>query len=689
MRVLLAKTLSDSLTRLDAQSQAAAKQAVYDFMEDPTRPGLKKHRIDHAKDKGFWSIRVNQDVRAVVHEQGDTAVVCYVDHHDAAYRWAERRQLEVHPQTGAAQFVTIDERVEIKRIIKEVEEEAPVFKKHDRDYLLDLGVPPQWVDYVQTIGRSSLEKLIDLLPEEATERLIDLADGRPVPRPLKVESRDPFAHPDAQRRFRKVASTTELKVALDFPWEKWVVFLHPSQRGAVERTYVGPAKVTGGAGTGKTVVALHRAAQLVKANPNARVLLTTFSTTLASRLQQQAELLVHGDGRQRLTITNLHKLARDIWVRINKRGLKILDAESLRRHVEHALSVSQPQGLSARFLRGEWEVVVQPNGIGTWDQYKAVQRTGRGTPLGVKQRKAVWEALQRVIESVSASGLMTWDRVCHDVATVASRSAAERFDHVVADEVQDFGLAELTLLRALVTPTKNDLFLCGDIGQRIFKGRSPWKAAGIDVRGRSAKLRLNYRTTEQIQRLADRFLADQLRDNDGETEERDTLSLLTGPEPQVRGYPSVGDETEALAAWVLKLQQEGFRPRDIAVFARSENVLTERVQQTLDSIGLAWSSLKDDEAITDSSVPIGTMHRAKGLEFKAVAVVGCDKGVVPNQLALKDVDDPADIESVKEQERSLLYVACSRARERLHVSFVGPPSEFIAPLMRREDHPTT
>lgn len=684
MRVLLANTLSDSLVRLDAQSQAAAKQAVFDFMENPTRPGLKKHRIDNAKDKGFWSIRVNQDVRAVVHEQGDTAVVCYVDHHDAAYRWAERRRFEVHPQTGAAQFVTVDERVEIKRVVKEVEEEPAVFKKHDKDYLLDLGVPVQWLDYVRTVGRSKLDTLIELLPEEAAERLFDLADGRPVPRPLKVESKDPFAHPDAQRRFRIIDSTEELKVALNAPWEKWVVFLHPSQRAAVEKTYAGPAKVSGGAGTGKTVVALHRAAHLVKANPNARVLLTTFSTTLAARLQQQAELLLQGTDRKRLTITNLHKLAREVWTRVNKRGLKILDGEPLRRHIEQALRATPASGLSLRFLKGEWEVVVQPNGVATWDQYKSVQRTGRGVPLGAKQRKAVWDVLQRVVESVSASGLMTWDRVCHDVAALVKRTASERFEHVVADEVQDFGLAELTLLRGLVTPGKNDLFLCGDIGQRIFKGKSPWLAAGIDVKGRSTKLRLNYRTTEQIQRLADRFLAGRLSDNDGEAEERDTLSLLKGPEPEVKGYASVGDETEALSAWVVKLQEEGFRPRDIAVFARSENVLSDRVQQTLDSLGLNWSSLKDEETIPDATVPIGTMHRAKGLEFKAVAVVGCDKGVLPNQLALKDLEDPADIESVKEQERSLLYVACSRARERLRVSFAGEPSEFLHPLVSKQ-----
>jgi len=686
VKVIVSSTLHDSLTRLDAQSQASAKQAVFDYLSDATRPGLQKHRVDKAKDKCFWSIRANQDVRIIIHEQGDTGVVCYVDHHEAAYRWAERRRLEVHPQTGAAQFVAIGERVEeiVKRVVREVEEEPAVFKKHDKGYLLDLGVPEKWLDYVRTVGRSKLDTLIDLLPEEATERLFDLAEGRPVPRPLKVETKDPFAHPDAQRRFRIIDSAEELKLALSAPWEKWIVFLHPSQRSAVDKQYAGPAKVSGGAGTGKTVVALHRAAHLVKANPSGRVLLTTFSTTLAARLQQSANLLlpVESAERKRLTIVNLHKLAFDIWKRINKRGLKVIEADVLKRHVEQALRLANPTGLTPRFIRGEWEAVVQPNGVTAWEQYKVVPRTGRGTPLGAKQRKAVWDVLQRVVASVSASGLMTWDRVCYDVAEHVRRNPKERFEHAVADEVQDFGLAELKLLRALVAEGKNDLFLCGDIGQRIYKGKSPWASAGINVKGRSTKLRLNYRTTEQIQRLADRFLAARVGDNDGEIEERDTLSLLKGVEPEVIGFSSVGDEAHALSEWLVKLQQEGVLHGEIGIFARSEGILGDRVEQALESAGLSWVSLKDEDVIPGSSIAVGTMHRAKGLEFKAVAVVGCDRSALPNQMALKDVEDPADIESVKEQERSLLYVACSRARERLRVSYVGDPSEFLVPLVR-------
>ncbi len=690
MKVIISKTLNDSLIRLDAQSQAAAKQAVFDYQVDPARPGLQKHRIDNTKDKGFWSLRVTRDIRLIIHEQGDVGVVCYVDHHDAAYKWAERRRLEVHPQTGAAQFVAIDERVEevVKRIIREVEEEPPLFKKYEKDYLLDLGVPVQWLDHVRIVGKSKLDTLIDLLPEEAVERLFELAEGRPVPRPVKVDTKDPFAHPDAQRRFRIIDSAEELKLALAAPWEKWIVFLHPSQRAAVEKQYAGPAKVSGGAGTGKTVVAMHRAAHLLRANPKARVLLTTFSTTLASRLQQSTELLLPPGSaeRERLTIVNLHKLARDVWTRVNKRNLKILEADVLKRHIDQALRGAATQNLSHKFLKGEWEVVVQPNGVKTWEQYKSVPRTGRGVPLGAKQRKAVWGVLERVVQSVSMSGFLTWDRVCHEVAEHVRHSTKEQFDHVIADEVQDFGLADLMLLRALAAEGTNDLFLCGDIGQRIFKGRSPWIAAGIETRGRSTKLRLNYRTTEQIQRLADRFLGGKVQDNDGDTEERDTLSLLNGPEPEVAGYDSSGDEAQALSEWVLKLTNEGFQHRDIAIFARSEALVGELAENALESISVPWASLKDEDALAQGAVAVGTMHRAKGLEFKAVAMVGCNKATLPSPAALKDLDDPADLDSAKEQERNLLYVACSRARERLLLSYSGQPSEFIKPFMAKSNN---
>lgn len=680
MKVILADTLTSSIQRLSVEERAAAKQSAFDFQVAPKSPGLQFHRIEKSKDKNFWSARIGSDLRLIIHKLNDVSVLCYAGHHDDAYRWAENRKLEAHPDTGAAQFVIIDERVEevVKRIVRHVEEDPPVFGKFEREYLLALGVPEELLDAVKAISRGHLEELIPLLPEEATERLFQLADGHPVPRPVKVSPLDPFAHPDAQRRFKVIDSADELRLALEAGWDKWVVFLHPSQRAAVDRSTTGPAKVSGSAGTGKTVVALHRAAHLVRANKKARVLLTTFSTTLAARLEQQMDLLIPRDheDRKRITITHLHKLARDLWVEANRRALKVADDRTLLRHVEQALRGAGEMSLAAPFVKAEWSAIINPHHLQTFDSYKAASRAGRGTPLGAKQKKAIWSVVEKLRASMGAAGLLTWDSLCHEAAAILARSASKRFDHVIADEVQDFGYADLVFLRALAPEGQNDLFLCGDVGQRIYRMRSSWAAAGVNVKGRSTRLKVNYRTTEQIRRFADRLMAAELADADGEIEARDTVSLLSGPEPEVHGFPTVDEEIEGVAAWLKPLVGQGYQPRDIGIFGRTE-VVVERAQHALDRCGVPWVNLQDDEALAEGAAAVGTMHRAKGLEFKIVVAMGCEHGQLPLAAALSSQVDAADVESAREQERSLLYVSLTRARERALATYVGSPSVLL------------
>lgn len=238
MKVVIADSFLASMSKLDGALQPLVKQKAFDFQINPENPGFKYHRLENAKDKNFWSIRVNDDIRIIIHRTADTNVLCFTGHHDPAYRWAEKRRLEIHPDTGAAQVVVIDERIEevVKRVVREVEEEHAVFGKYDPEYLQALGVPVEWLDAVRHIGASRLAELIDVMPEEAAERLLELAEGRPVARPQHIVG-DPFTHPDAQRRFKVVDSNDELRQALDAGWEKWVVFLHPDQRLPVDKSF--------------------------------------------------------------------------------------------------------------------------------------------------------------------------------------------------------------------------------------------------------------------------------------------------------------------------------------------------------------------------------------------------------------------------------------------------------------------
>jgi mRNA-degrading endonuclease RelE of RelBE toxin-antitoxin system len=290
MEFRIADTFTDSLARLTGDEQKAVKTTAFDLQLSPDNPGMKFHKLDKAKDKKFWSIRVSKDIRLIVHKTPGSVLLCYVDHHDNAYAWAERRKLETHPKTGAAQFVEIRETVQEIVIPASVKAEKPkrspakklLFAHLTDEVLLGYGVPAEWLNDVRAADEDTLFTLADHLPAEAAEALLELATGgKPrVPEPA-VATANPFDHPDAQRRFRVMANVEELQRAFDFPWEKWTVFLHPEQRQWVERDYAGPARVSGSAGTGKTIVALHRAAHLARSNPDARVLLTTFSDTLA------------------------------------------------------------------------------------------------------------------------------------------------------------------------------------------------------------------------------------------------------------------------------------------------------------------------------------------------------------------------------------------------------------------------
>jgi hypothetical protein len=271
---------------------------------NPASPGLSLHRLDKTKDKNFWSIRVDSDIRLIVHKTASSFLLCYVDHHDKAYAWAERRRLETHPKTGAAQLVEIRERVEEIAVPVYVEVPTPkpalppLFSKLTDDALLAYGVPAEWLPDVRKATEDSILSLTDHLPGEAAEALLELATGgRPqAPKPVPVGG-NPFTHPDALRRFRVMNDVEELERALTYPWDKWTIFLHPAQREWIERDYAGPARVSGSAGTGKTIVALHRAVYLARSNPDSRVLLTTFSETLADALRAKLRRLISNEPR--------------------------------------------------------------------------------------------------------------------------------------------------------------------------------------------------------------------------------------------------------------------------------------------------------------------------------------------------------------------------------------------------------
>lgn len=685
----IADTFSDSLARLTGDEQKAVKTTAFDLQMNPAAPGLSFHKLDKAKDKNFWSVRVNLDLRLIVHRTPESLLLCYVDHHDRAYAWAERRKLETHPKTGAAQFVEIRERVQEIVIpayvaaMKAAPPEELLFAKVADDELLGYGVPAEWLGDVRKATEQTLLGVADHLPKEAAEALLELATGGKPRAPAPVSPAvSPFEHPDAQRRFRIMSSVEELERALEYPWDKWTVFLHPEQRQWVERAYNGPARVSGSAGTGKTIAALHRAVFLARRNPDARVLLTTFSDTLADALRTRLRRLVSNEPRlaERLEVHSIDAAGLRLYE--SQFGpAKLATPQAIAALLDKASKDAGKHKFSKRFLQTEWEQVVDAWQLETWDEYRDVARLGRKTKLSDAQRKLLWSIFDKVRSSLATQGLLSLPGVFKRVATALQERKTTPFEFAVIDEAQDMGVPQMRFLAALAK-RPDGLFFAGDAGQRIFQQPFSWKALGIDIRGRSRTLRVNYRTSHQIRTQADRLLDAEMADADGNVDKRtDTVSAFNGPPAEIRLAKSEKMETEAVAAWLAARTNAGMAPHEIGVFVRSHAELP-RARGAVEKAKLRYHVLDDGRDASGSSVSISTMHRAKGLEFRAVVVMACDDEVIPSQQRIEEVGDDADLEEIYATERHLLYVACTRARDHLLVTAVEPGSEFLNDLRR-------
>ena len=691
MYFLISDTFTDSLARLTSDEQKAVKTTAFDLQVNPANPGMQFHRIEQVRDKNFWSVRVSRDLRIIVHKTDDRLLMCYVGHHDPAYAWAARRRLETHPTTGAAQLIEIRETVQEYIVPKFVDKpqprsgrkrtSQPVLEKFTDEELLGYGVPAEWLPDVRLATDESLLDLVTYLPAEAAEALLELATGGKPRAPHKATA-DPFQHPDAQRRFRIMSSVEELAIALEYPWDKWTVFLHPEQRQLVQKSFNGPARVSGSAGTGKTIVALHRAVHLARENPDARVLLTTFTDQLADALQTRVNRLVENQPRlaERIDIYSLPAVAKRLYTK--QFGSVTLAEDTLIRALIQAESERVgSHRFTKSFLIAEWRNVVDAWQLTSWDSYRSVARLGRKTRLPEAQRELLWKIFSGAQSQLTEKGVMTEATMFSRLAESMAERRSMPFDFVVIDEAQDVGVAQMKFFAAIAGGRANGLFFAGDLGQRIFQEPFSWKSLGVDIRGRSSTLRVNYRTSHQIREQADRLLDTTVSDVDGNTEERnDAVSVFNGPPPAIQTFKTAEEEQRVVGRWIMQQTQLGVRPVEFGVFVRSEAELPRAIAAVQQAM-LPFQVL-DNGVTTSGAVTISTMHLAKGLEFRAVVVMACDDEVIPSQERIENIGDEADLKEVYETERHLLYVACTRARDCLLVTSVEPRSEFLDDIMQ-------
>ncbi len=691
MPTILADSFTASLAKLANDEQKQVQLTAFTLMTEPDRPGLQFHRIERSKDPNFWSVRVSRDIRIIVHKTGGSLMLTYAGHHDDAYAWAERRRIEAHPATGAIQIVEVRERVE------EIAPHAPaaqaemafgapspapppaIFAGLDVGRLLSVGVPEDWIADVGKATEETFFALAAHLPQEAAEALLEYAATGLLPLPAPATA-DPLVHPDTMRRFRILDGIEELQAALDAPFEKWAVFLHPLQRRVVERDYSGPVRVSGSAGTGKTVVALHRVMRILRGDPRARVLLTTFSDPLAEALQRKLAILAGGrrETTDRVTVASFRRIAEELHALITGRKAHLADRDTVRTLLETAASEAGVTGFSPRFLLSEWENVVDAWHIDSVEAYAEVPRMGRKNRLGARQRETLWQVFARVREALRQRGLFTPAEVFQHVTAAHAARDDKPFSHIVVDEAQDLGVSELRFIAAIAPARPDALFFAGDIGQRIFQQPFSWLGLGIDVRGRSVTLKVNYRTSQQIRQMADRLLPKTVRDVDGlEEDRRATVSVFEGIEPQIVIAENEAAEREAAAAFIRRALEDGVASGEIAIFVRSAEQLP-RARRIANLAGLPFQTSTSRSERERAFV--GLMHLAKGLEFRVVAVVACDETVLPLAARVADVADAFELDEVIASERQLLYVAATRARDRLLVSAIEPGSEFLESL---------
>ena len=681
------------------------------FQTDPTAPGINYETIQ-SRDPNLRSVRIDQDWRGIVHkpERGNVYTLLYVDHHDAAYAWAKNRKLAINRVTGAMQMVVLEtvastveseavNKVPLRPLVGNIDVSAVQvlaaadswvrFDALSDDQLMALGVPEDLLVRVRRIAsEAELDGLQESLPVEAYEGLFlvgagDTADQVVSARETRVDREidtgdfeAALLKPESQSRFVVVTDDAAMAAMLNAPLAQWRIFLHPTQHKLASGSRSGPVRVLGGAGTGKTVLAMHRAKWLAEnVTPEGKkVLFTTFTKNLARDIEDNLKSLCSLRTMEKIEVKNL-----DAWVyaffRARRYPHRIIyghrEDAGAKTAWNAALAVRDSAlDLSEDFYGDEFERVVLAQGVTTRDEYRAARRTGRGVLLARGKRDAVWPVFEEYRQQLGSRQLKEVDDAYRDAAALLATETAEAAENVVdtasayasviVDETQDFGPQALRLLRAMLPRASNDLFFVGDGHQRIYpRNRAAMSKCGVDIRGRSRKLYLNYRTTAEIRNRAVALLEGVDIDDldDGHDELRRYKSLSHGPRPQMieaDGIEAVIEQTVAiLKVWrddeAASGAQGSSAPNTSAVLVRTAAART-AVEQRCKLEGMQTVVIDKDQSLAASpdAVRFATLHRAKGLEFDRVVVVG-------RQAALGNVEETA-------HERRLLYVALTRAK---------------------------
>lgn len=702
---------------------------VFGKFEQQRHAGIHLEKLRDGRDPRLKTIRIDRSWRGVVlaPDKGDSFLLLKVLPHDEAIEWARTHRATVNSATLGIELrndVALERATAGLRLVAETAPQR-LFAAASDGELRRLGVDADVLPLVRLLTtEEELEALHRRLPEQQYDVLAGLASGmsadevwrevvqtqlatsevsapqQAVLEPGSATSEWPTtAEPGrsgdlaesmarATGRVALVSGPDELMDILAKPFDAWRVFLHPTQRRvAYRRSYTGPARVSGGPGTGKTVVALHRAhhlAQNLPADaPDGSILLTTFTKDLASELHRCLRLLSTDEQLlAKIRVVHVDAVANEVLRKsLGGTPLDIVrNQQELTSLWEQAISRAGVD-FTTTFLDQEWRHVVLAHDLRGADTYLKASRAGRGKPLGPLRRAQAWRAMREFEADLRTQGRRTFLQVCAEAARVLGGNRSGRvqtYRHVVVDEAQDLHPAQWRLLRGLVAEGPDDLFIAGDPYQRIYGNKASLRSLGITVAGRSARLRINYRTTREILSWATTLLTgDHVDDLD---EGRESLhgyrSALRGQRPVLVGHDTQANEIATLVEQIRAWRSTGITISDMGIAVRYIQ-LGRDISAALEKADVPSTILTGGNPLS-TGVRIGTMHRMKGLEFRCVAVAGVREGIVPMRKAVTDVTvDPQQHQEDLLTELSLLFVACTRAREALHVSWHGSPSPFL------------
>lgn len=699
MRLFLSDSFFDKFTELPRNVQQGVREFQKKFRENSASGSIHLESITQFRDSSLRSARVTGEYRAILGSLGqDNYMLLYVDKHDQAYRWAQNKRFVWNEHTQSCQIIPVSiepaeefttnpstdyalatKKQEMKGVLTEVETEK----------LLKIGVPEELVSLVKTIkDLDDLDKAEDKLPQDAYENLFSIFDGDCIDDIIEeMEAGKAKAGEDSllsnnnKRRFIELTNDECLAQIMEEGMEKWQLFLHPSQSKMVYSDYKGTTKVSGSAGTGKTIAALHRLKHLCE-QQDAHILFTTYTTALMNNLASLVQKMKIPS--QRYELTNIDKVLRQVAdeFHVLPNGFDILDYGSDNDEKAKALWQevldSEISEFNEDFLHSEYIDVIVYNNNKDLKSYLVQARTGRTKSLSRKQRVEIWklkekyEALKTMRRKVDRMELF------NTTANYLIENDIHPYTNIIADEFQDFSNPELRFLRALVKEGRNDLFLTGDPYQRIYNGRKiNFSSAGINIRGkRSQKLKVNYRTTEEIKRMAVSVVKGQKYDDldGGEENNKGYISLVHGERPSYKVFQSSADEVKQVLHYLEICEAEGISAKNICIASKTR-ALYKDTQDELHRNGMKYCEIKNGDRKGDKDgISFSTFHSLKGLEFRVLILVGVTERSMPS-LASSNYPfmemDAAEQKEYLANIRSLLYVAITRARQIVFITGYG------------------